>query len=111
MLVRLCKSAEFLQQIHERYDSEPSRSPVFASLVNALNRVISEKPSLLGVSTKIFGVGVGASADGSALDVGHIVASAASVTAGMVGMAGQEVGLSVPHSGMKVQWYTKNNSA
>ena len=91
--------------MHDRYDSQQSHSAVFASLVNTLNRVISEKPALLGVSTKIFGVGVGAgSADSSALDVGHIVASAASVTAGMVGMSGQEAGLSILHSGMKVQW-------
>jgi hypothetical protein len=95
-----------MRKIHERYDAQSSRSPIFGSLVNTLNRVISEKPALLGVSTKIFGVGVGESAAGSALDVGHIVASAASVTAGMVGMTGQEVGLSAPLSGMKVQWYS-----
>jgi hypothetical protein len=94
-----------MRRVHERYDSQPSHSPIFGTLVNTLNKVISEKPALLGVSTKIFGVGVGASADSSPLDVGHIVASAASVTAGMVGMAGQEVGLSILHSGMKVQWY------
>lgn len=92
-----------MRRLHERYDSQPSHSPVFSTLVNTLNKVISEKPAILGVSTKIFGVGVGSN-EGSALDVGNLVASAASVTAGMVGMAGQEAGLSMAYSGMKVQW-------
>jgi hypothetical protein len=101
-----------MRNVWARYDAEESGSKVFTSLVTALNRLVSEKPHLLGVGSQMGGVGVSSQiAEGvstSVLDVGGvagIVASAASATmSGMVGMMGSEAGLSVQGSAMKLQW-------
>ena len=99
-----------MRNVWARYDAEDTGSKVFTSLVTALNRLVTEKPHLLGVSSQMVGAhlpaGEGASA--SVLDVGGVagmVASAASATvSGMVGMIGSEAGLSVQGSAMKLQW-------
>ncbi len=101
-----------MRNVWARYDAEGAGSKVFTSLVTALNRLVTEKPHLLGVSSQMGGVGVhppaGEGASASVLDVGGVagmVASAASATvSGMVGMIGSEAGLSVQGSAMKLQW-------
>ncbi|KAI0338792.1 hypothetical protein BDW22DRAFT_1362507 [Trametopsis cervina] len=107
----LCSDAELMRNVWARYDAEDTGSKVFTSLVTALNRLVSEKPALLGISSQMSGIGVPAlptSPDGnSVLDVGGVagmVASAASATvSGMVGMMGSEHGLSAQGSAMKLQ--------
>ena len=101
-----------MRNVWARYDAEDSGSKVFTSLVTALNRLVTEKPHLLGVSAQMTGIGTQSQASegapASVLDVGGvagIVASAASATmSGVVGMMGSEAGLSVQASAMKLQW-------
>ncbi|KAI0086033.1 guanine nucleotide exchange factor in Golgi transport N-terminal-domain-containing protein [Irpex rosettiformis] len=107
----LCSDAELMRNVWARYDAEESGSKVFTSLVTALNRLVTEKPHLLGVSAQMGGIGVatqtGEGASGSVLDVGGVagmVANAASATvSGVVGMMGSEAGLSLQGSAMKLQ--------
>ena len=115
-LSRLCSDAELIRNIWDRYDAQHTGAKVFTSLISALKRLVTEKPALLGVCSQMSGVGVpggdtaGGSSSGSsyALDVGGMagmVATAASATvSGVVGMIGSGAGLSVQHSGMKLQW-------
>ena len=101
-----------MRNVWARYDAEDTGSKVFTSLVTALNRLVTEKPHLLGVGAQMGGVGVapqaGEGATGSVLDVGGVagmVANAASATvSGVVGMMGSEAGLSTQTSAMKLQW-------
>lgn len=106
--------------IWNNFDAQKSGSKVFTALITALNRLSSEKPGALGVGAQMYGVGVAPShSDGtgggasSALDMGAIavgamagiVAHAASATvSGVVGMMGNEAGLSLEGSAMKLQW-------
>ncbi|KIJ29789.1 hypothetical protein M422DRAFT_107343, partial [Sphaerobolus stellatus SS14] len=106
----LCTDAELIRGIWQRYDAQPNGSKVFGSLVTALNRLASEKPSLLGVGTQVMGLGVAPSynaegASGYGMEsVAGMVANAASATvSGVVGMMGTEAGLSVVGSSMKLQ--------
>lgn len=101
-----------MRNIWLRYDAEESGSGVFTSLITALNRLVTEKPAVLGVSVQMAGVGISASSsnDGSnygldVVGVAGIVANAASATmSNVVGMMGSEAGLSVQSSAMKLQW-------
>lgn len=113
-----------MRNIWERYDAQSSEtgSKVFTSLITALKRLITEKPSLLGVSQQMMGVGVHHSTDGGMSTSGSgggsgradgggvagmagMVATAASATvSGVVGMIGSEAGLSLTTSAMKLQW-------
>lgn len=116
LLSRLCSDAELMRGVWDRYDAEESGSSVFTSLVSTLNRLIAEKPALLGVSQQMFGVGALASAVGEGpgtgggygLDVGGVagmVATAATSTmSGVVGMIASGPGLSTQKSAMKLQW-------
>ncbi|KAI0690366.1 hypothetical protein BC835DRAFT_1365030 [Cytidiella melzeri] len=105
----LCSDAELMRNVWTRYDADETGSKVFTALVTALNRLVTEKPHLLGVSSQMAGLGVqsGEGHSASVLDVGGVagmVASAASATmSGVVGMMGSEVGLSVQGSAMKLQ--------
>lgn len=110
---RLCSDAELMRNVWLRYDSEESGSKVFISLVTALKRLVTEKPTLLGVSTQMMGVGIhshslGESPSGYGFDVGGVagmVANAANATVSSVaGMIASEAGLSVQNSAMKLQW-------
>lgn len=123
-LYRLCADADLVRQIWSRYDAQNTGSQVLTSLVSALKRVVTERPSLLGVSTQMGGVGVphespiiggsagpggqaGTAAYGIASDVAGRVASAAATVSGVVGMiplAGG-AGLSVQTASMKLQWF------
>lgn len=106
-----------MRNVWARYDAEETGSNVFTSLVASLNRLVTEKPALLGISSQMPGLGVSAqSAEGGSgsgstygLDVGGMagmMASAASATvSNVVGMMGSEAGLSVQSSAMKLQWY------
>ena len=108
-----------MRNVWARYDAEDSGSKVFTSLVAALNRLVTEKPALLGSNSQVSGVGVfaqfpeGGSGSSSAygLDVGGVagmVASAASATvSNVVGMMGSEAGLSAQNSAMKLQWLVR----
>src|ERR1700683_5275023 len=103
-----------MRNIWTRYDSSPGGSKVFTSLITALNRLVTEKPALLGVGSQMFGVGVSShpgdspGSSGSNFDVGAVagmVATAASATvSGVVGMMGSGGGLSLQGSAMKLQW-------
>ena len=117
----MCNDADLMRHIWEKFDSQPSSSKLFTSLVSVLKRLMTEKPALLGVSAQMFGVGVPAnsseiglassssSGHGHGFDVGTVagmVASAASATVtGGVGMIGSDAsGLSLSGSSMKLQW-------
>ncbi|EPQ52984.1 hypothetical protein GLOTRDRAFT_139951 [Gloeophyllum trabeum ATCC 11539] len=102
--------SELMRNVYDRYDSNQPGSKVFYSLITALNRLVTEKPALLGVGSQMQGVGVAQGNIGespSSYDVGGVagmVATAASATmSGMVGMMGQEAGLSIQGSAMKLQ--------
>jgi hypothetical protein len=113
-LRRLCSDAELMRSVWARYDSQTPGSKVFTSLISALKRLVTEKPSLLGVGSQMFGIGVQSSYQAETptshygLDVGGVagmVATAASATvSGVVGMMQNEVGLSLQTSAMKLQW-------
>lgn len=107
---RLCNDAELIRNIWDRYDAKQNGSKVFTSLVTALKRLVTEKPTLLGVATQMSGVGV--SVDGimmgHGLDVstvaGRMATAASATVSGVVGMMGPTSGLSVQGSSMKLQW-------
>ena len=106
---RLCSDSELMRSFWERYDAEEAGSNVFTSLITALKRLVTEKPTLLGVSSQMCGVGVPSSGDANyGLDVGGVagmVATAASATvSGVAGLIGTGAGLSVQGSSMKLQW-------
>ncbi|KAK7030884.1 Endocytosis and vacuole integrity protein [Paramarasmius palmivorus] len=107
--------AELIRNVWDRYDAHPSgNSKVFTSLITALNRLVTEKPALLGVSSQMFGVGVphdvgglSPSSSSYSLDMGGMagmVATAASATvSNVVGMMSSGAGLSLQGSTMKLQ--------
>ncbi|KAL1725821.1 guanine nucleotide exchange factor in Golgi transport N-terminal-domain-containing protein, partial [Schizophyllum commune] len=107
----LCSDAELVRGIYDRYDAqEAENSNVYASLVTALNRLLSEKPSLLGVGTQMYGVGVPAEGTSSSYSLESVsgmtgmVATAASATvSGVVNMLGASGGLSMQNSTLKLQ--------
>ncbi|KAG6906753.1 hypothetical protein DXG01_012283, partial [Tephrocybe rancida] len=105
----LCSDAELMRSVWDRYDAQDSGAKVFASLVTALKRLITEKPALLGVGVQMAGLGVTAEQTSStySLDMGGMagrVATAASATvSGVVGMIGSSGGLSLHGSAMKLQ--------
>ncbi|THU96822.1 hypothetical protein K435DRAFT_722517 [Dendrothele bispora CBS 962.96] len=114
----LCSDAELMRNVWDRYDAQDAGSKVFSALITALNRLVTEKPALLGVGSQMFGVGVSheavspssSSGSGYGMDVGSVggmagmVATAASATvSGVVGMMGSSAGLSLQGSAMKLQ--------
>lgn len=109
-LSRLCSDADFMRNVWQQYDAQhgDTGAKVFTMLIAALKRLVTGKPSVLGISQQMFGVGVQAiEASNSAagvygLDgVAGMVATAASAT---MSMMGSEAGLSIQGSAMKVQW-------
>jgi len=89
----------------------PPGTRIFTILISALKRLVTSRPSLLGVSAQMQGVGIHPSdslphGHGHSLDsVAGMVATAASATvSNVVGMIGTEAGLSVQSAAMKVQW-------
>ncbi len=108
----LCSDAELMRNVWDRYDAQGAGSKVFTSLISALNRLVTEKPALLGVGTQMSGVGVhsesgslSASSSGYSLDMGGMAAIASATVSGVVGMMGTSGGLSLQGSAMKLQWY------
>ncbi|KAI0073983.1 hypothetical protein K474DRAFT_1774330 [Panus rudis PR-1116 ss-1] len=107
----LCSDAELMRNVWDRYDAEDTGSKVFTTLVTALNRLVTEKPALLGSSSQIYGVGVSNLPDSASVysldsvsGVAGMMATAASATvSNVVGMIGTEAGLSVQGSAMKLQ--------
>ena len=97
-----------MRNVWERYDSGDTGSKVFTDLITALKRLVTEKPSLLGVGTQMGGISVnqdsGTSGAGSyGLDMARV---ASATVSGVVGMIGSGVGgLSLQGSSMKLQWY------
>lgn len=119
----LCSDQELMRGIWERYDSRvqsagSGSSGVFSALVTALRRLATEKPSLLGVSSQMGGVGV-STKDAAAeiagnssvyggnvgLVAGMFATAATTTISGVVGMMAVGPGLSVSNSAMKLQWY------
>jgi len=89
------------------YDGQGSQSDVFGSLITALKRLITEKPTLLGASQYMFGVGVPHdSATSLSLDgvAGRVATVASATVSGVVGMMHSTAGLSIQGSAMKLQW-------
>ncbi|KAI0263538.1 hypothetical protein BC834DRAFT_827343 [Gloeopeniophorella convolvens] len=106
----LCGDAEFMRGVWTRYDAAADMgvgaARVFTPLVAALQRLISSRPALLGVSAEMLGAADGhmhalpLPRDG----VAGLVATAASATvSNVVGMIGTDAGLSVQAAAMKVQ--------
>jgi hypothetical protein len=99
-----------MRNIWHRYDAHENGSKVFTSLLAALKRLLSEKPSLLGVCSQMGGVGVIADGQGGGygLDVGSVAGVAGRVASatvsGVVGMISGGHGLSLQGSSMKLQW-------
>jgi len=109
-----------MRSIWQRYDDlatdgdagSTSGARVFTPFVATLQRLVTSRPSLLGVSSQMQAVGVPTSdsipySHSHSLDsVAVVVATAASVTvSNVVGMMGTEAGLSMQNAAMKVQWY------
>ena len=116
---RLCGDAEYLRSLWQRYDAvvtdsdtgAASGARVFTLFISTLQRLVTSRPSLLGVSVQMQGVGVPPSdslsySHSHSLDsVAEMVATAASATvSNVVGMIGTEAGLSLQSATMKVQW-------
>ncbi|KIY49646.1 hypothetical protein FISHEDRAFT_40768 [Fistulina hepatica ATCC 64428] len=106
----LCTDPELIRNIWDRYDGQEAGSNVFSALVTTLNRLVSEKPALLGAGAQMSGLGIGSEDSASTYnltDVGSMagmVASAASATvSGVVNRMGAPAGLSVQSSAMKLQ--------
>ena len=107
-----------MRSVWQRYDAlaidgDGSSCPrVFTLLISALKRLVTSRPSLLGISAQMHGVGVPVSDSQPHLhshhsldSVAEMVATAASATvSNVVGMMGSEAGLSVQTAAMKVQW-------
>jgi hypothetical protein len=105
-----------MRSVWQRYDAldadgdtgSAGSARVFTHLISALQRLVTSRPSLLGVSTQMQGVGIPSSdtLPHHSLDsVAGMVATAASATmSNVVGMMGAEAGLSVQTAAMKVQW-------
>ena len=123
---RLCSDAEFMRSVWQRYDAfyadgdtgSAGCARVFTLLISSLQRLVTSRPSLLGVSTQMQGVGIPSSdtlphLHSHSLDsVAGMVATAASATmSNVVGMIGTEAGLSVQTAAMKVQWYVPSRFA
>jgi len=116
--LRLCGDAEFMRSIWQRYDasaidgdtSSASGARVFTLFISTLQRLVTSRPSLLGVSAQMQGVGVPPSdslsySHSHSLDsVAGMVATASATVSNVVGMIGTEAGLSVQTAAMKVQW-------
>jgi hypothetical protein len=80
---------------------------VFKLLVATSRGLVTSRPSLLGVSAQIRGVGVSASTSISYYrrqNLDSIAAMVATVS-NAIGMIGTESGLIVQSAAMKVQWY------
>ena len=109
-----------MRSVWQRYDalatdgdaSCASSARVFSLLISALKRLVTSRPTLLGISAQMHGVGIPVSDSQSHLhsphsldSVAEMVATAASATvSNVVGMIGTEAGLSVQTATMKVQW-------
>jgi hypothetical protein len=102
-----------LYAIWKNYDDDDQRSNVYGDLVSALRRIISEKPSELGLNESMQGIGVtfttldASSKHGGYLDMGlNAMSSAASVGVSTVSaMIGAESdGRLDSSSGVKIQW-------
>ncbi|TFK38576.1 hypothetical protein BDQ12DRAFT_735649 [Crucibulum laeve] len=101
----LCNDPDLMRYVYEKYDSQDASSHVFGSLVSALNRLMTERPALLGVGTQMGGVGVHSDSEGLGAGVGAMAGRVASGVAGMMGAGntGSSPGLSVAGSAMKLQ--------
>ncbi|KAF9033039.1 hypothetical protein BDZ89DRAFT_1036881 [Hymenopellis radicata] len=83
----LCSDAELMRNVWDRY--EASGSKVFTALITALNRLVTEKPAMLGL--------------GYSLDINGVAGMVANAAVGVVGMMGGGAGLSLQGSAMKLQ--------
>jgi hypothetical protein len=106
-----------MRLVWDAHDAHPDGSSVFTSLIAALNRLVTERPALLGVSQAMLGVGVAgpsgttgdtggaASTGGGVGAMAGMMANAATATvSGVVGMIASGPGLSAQSSTMKLQW-------
>ncbi|KAF5376165.1 hypothetical protein D9757_009328 [Collybiopsis confluens] len=122
----LCSDAQLMRTVWDRYDAQVqvsgAGSKVLTTLVDALKRLVMEKPALLGVGQQMFGVGAGSdhhhhfmspsssggleSVSGMAGMVANAASAATATVASVAGLAGGSVsgaGLSLQTSTMKVQ--------
>ena len=99
--------AYLLQRLYERYDAQ-TRTRIFTRLVEALSKLLNEKPALLGVGQHIQGLGLPPSSVHNAPDAGYFdvglgyMSAAASAGVHTVNsMIGQERAGLGQHSGMR----------
>ena len=105
-MCRICSDAEFARSIWQRYDalatdgctSGASSVRVFTSLTSAFRLLVTSRPTLLGISAQMHGVGVSASDYQSHLHShrsSDSVAETVTMAASGTGMIGTGAGLSV----------------
>ncbi|KAG6901567.1 hypothetical protein C0995_010501 [Termitomyces sp. Mi166 len=100
----LCSDAELMRNVWDRYDAQESGAKIFASLVTALKRLITEKPAILGVGTQMAGVGVSTEVTNSTYSLERVATAASATVSGVVGtVIGSSAGLSLHGSSMKLQ--------
>jgi hypothetical protein len=131
---RLCHDSSFLIRLWQRYDNVPNKTKIFTNLVFTLNRVITEKPQLLGTNATIGGINVPTNASSDVfgtpypytagqsstaagrpsasgyLDMGlSAVATAASVGVNTVNamMGNEDEGRLDTSCAIKTQWYVR----
>ncbi|KAG8814900.1 hypothetical protein FRC17_000932, partial [Serendipita sp. 399] len=90
----LCSDADLMRRYWQSYDSEEDGSRVFAFLITALKRLVTEKPVLLGTSHQMQGLGL---QEANKLEhVAGMVANAATTTvSGALGIQSTAPGLSL----------------
>ncbi|KAG8859812.1 hypothetical protein FRB91_006695 [Serendipita sp. 411] len=98
----LCGDADLMRRYWQSYDSEADGSRVFASMITALKRLVTERPGLLGTSQQMQGLGV---QESNKLEhVAGMVANAATTTvSGALGIHSTAPGLSLESCMMKLQ--------
>ncbi|CAG7850918.1 SubName: Full=Related to MON2-Peripheral membrane protein with a role in endocytosis and vacuole integrity {ECO:0000313/EMBL:CCA72019.1} [Serendipita indica DSM 11827] len=98
----ICNDADLMRRYWQLYDAGTEGSHVFAALITALKRLVTERPALLGVSHQMQGLGVH---EGTTLEhVAGIVANAASSTVhGALGIPNNATGLNMETCSMRLQ--------
>ena len=112
---RLCRDAALLHDVWKTFDAAGGSS-VYAELVSALRRIISEKPSELGINQSMQGIGVDYSTPDSSnkgyFDIGlNAVSSAANAGVSTVSaiIGSESEGRLDSTSSLKVQWYARSD--
>lgn len=99
----VCADAELMRTIYTTYDAKGEQgSEVYGSLVDALARLVSERPALLGISTQLQGSGHGSGSAHSGGEPSTPSAIAFDLVANALSSS-HGAGLSIQGSSMKLQ--------